>query len=128
VKESRPSGRLFLFQVCKPVRAVLNGMVKDRLLDDCLADAACGAYAPTAPLQVRTRRRDGFGNGLFVARWTTQGGFGQDTLDHGLGHAFAAHVMMRQLCAAYGLDVDPARDRIRGRGIGTSLALVHVDL
>jgi hypothetical protein len=26
-------------QVCKPVRAVLNGMVKDRLLDDCLADA-----------------------------------------------------------------------------------------
>jgi hypothetical protein len=26
-------------QVCKPVRAVFNGMVKDRLLDDCLADA-----------------------------------------------------------------------------------------
>jgi len=26
-------------QVCKPVRARLNGTVKDRLLDDCLADA-----------------------------------------------------------------------------------------
>ena len=26
-------------QVCKPVRAALNGIVKDRLLNDCLADA-----------------------------------------------------------------------------------------
>lgn len=38
-------------QVCKPVRAVLNGMVKDRLLDDCLADAVIYEGASHAPLR-----------------------------------------------------------------------------
>jgi len=38
-------------QVCKPVRAALNGMVKDRLLNDCLADAVIYEGASHAPIR-----------------------------------------------------------------------------